>query len=169
VRGLSLFRLGSRRERAAADEPREAPAGIEAAGPADAPAPMPAGERRSTPRRDSPLVPALRAEFKLLGRPRSFNIDDLSLGGLGLRGAVDEGRGIFVGQRLARVQLVLGAHEALAADLEVRSRRNFRSFLVGEQVHIGCRFVGLDPEAEEELKQLLDGLAEIRGAVHGRR
>lgn len=167
MRGLSLFRRGSRPEPAAADAPLEARPCDEVTGPAQAAEQMPAGDRRSTPRRDSPLVPALRAEFTLLGRPRSFNIDDASLGGLGLRGAVDEGRGIFIGQRLLRVQLVLGTHEALVADLEVRSRRNFRSFLVGEQVHIGCRFTGLGAEAEAALRQLLDRLAEIRGAAGG--
>lgn len=167
--GFSLFRRGSRQQPAAADAPREASAAPEAAGPADTAEPLPAGERRSTPRRDSPLVPALHAEFRLLGRPRSFSIDDVSLGGLGLRGAVNDGRGIFIGQKLARVQLVLGTHEALTADLEVRSRRNFRSFLVGEQVHIGCRFTGLGPEAEAQLKQLLDRLAEVRGAAPERR
>jgi hypothetical protein len=164
-----MFRLASRREPAAAEEPRDECPDIDAAGPADAVGPVPASERRSTPRRDSPLVPALRAEFALLGRPRSFNIDDVSPGGLGLRGAVDEGRGIFVGQQLARVQLVLGAHEALAVDLEVRSRRHFRSFLVGEQVHIGCRLTGLGSEAQAELKRLIDRLAGVRSAVSERR
>lgn len=165
MKGLSWFRRGSRREPVAADAPRDAHPHSEAEGPAQAVEPMPAGERRSTPRRDSPLVPALRAEFTLLGRARSFNIDDVSLGGLGLRGAVDEGRGIFIGQRLPRVRLVLDTHEALVADLEVRSRRHFRSFLVGEQVHVGCRFTDLGAEAEAALRQLLDRLAEARGAA----
>lgn len=142
--------------------PCEVDAGVESADPAPA-AGIPSGDRRRTPRSDSPLVPSLRAEFTLLGRPRHFNIDDVSLGGLGLRGAVDQGRGIFIGQKLARVQLLFGERGALVADLEVRSRRGFRSFLLGELVHIGCRFTGLGPEAEAELRHLLDALAEIRG------
>jgi hypothetical protein len=105
----------------------------------------------------------------LLGRPRSFSIDDVSLGGLGLRADVEQGRGVFVGQRLARVRLVFGEQEALVADLEVRSRRNFRSFLVGEQVHVGCRFTGLGPEAEAGLQQLLAGLAQLRDSAGERR
>lgn len=168
MKGLSLFRLGSRAKPAAAAEPLAGQAGIDAValdpvflahGRAD--------ERRSTPRRDVPLGPTFRAEFTLLAKPRSFNVEDLSLGGLGLRGAVDQGQGIFVGQKLTQVRLVLVGHAALVTDLEVRSYRFHRSFLIGEQLHVGCSFIELGPQAEQELKDLLAKLAELRGESGG--
>lgn len=119
-------------------------------------------ERRSTPRRDVPLGPAVRAEFMLLGRFRSLHVDDVSLGGLGLRGSIEEGRGLFLGQRIAQARVMVGDQVVLVADLEVRIRRSFRSFLVGEQVHIGCRFLGLDPRAEAELQRMLSQLLSVR-------
>lgn len=112
-------------------------------------------ERRTTPRRDVPLGPAVRVEFMLLGRARSLNVDDVSLGGLGLRGTVEEGRGLFLGQKVPQARVMVGDQLVLVADLEVRIRRSFRSFLAGEQVHIGCRFLGLNPLAEAELQRLL--------------
>jgi hypothetical protein len=45
----------------------------------------------------------------------------------------------------------------------VRIRRSFRSFLAGEQVHSGCRFLGLNPLAEAELQCLLAQLIGQRG------
>lgn len=115
-------------------------------------------ERRGMPRRDVPLGPAVRVEFVLLGRARSLNVDDVSLGGLGLRGTVEEGRGLFLGQEVPQARVMVGDQLVLAADLEVRIRRSFRSFLAGEQVHIGCRFLGLNPLAEAELQRLLSQL-----------
>lgn len=120
-------------------------------------------DRRSTPRRDVPLGPAVRVEFMLLGRARSLNVDDVSLGGLGLRGSVEEGRGLFLGQKVTQARVMVGDQVVLVADLEVRIRRSFRSFLAGEQVHIGCRFVGLNPLAEAELQRLLSQLVGMRG------
>lgn len=120
-------------------------------------------ERRTTPRRDVPLGPTVRVEFMLLGRARSLSVDDVSLGGLGLRGSVEEGRGLFLGQKVPQARVMVGDQLVLVADLEVRIRRSFRSFLAGEQVHIGCRFVGLNPPAEAELQRLLAQLIGQRG------
>jgi c-di-GMP-binding flagellar brake protein YcgR len=121
-----------------------------------------ADERRGDPRRDVPLGPVVRAEFTLLGRWRSLHVDDVSLGGLGLRGNIEEGRGLFLGQKIAQARVRVGEEVVLVADLEVRIRRSFRSFLAGEQVHIGCRFLGLDPRAQEQLQHLLVQLAGMR-------
>ncbi|MDH0867837.1 PilZ domain-containing protein [Mitsuaria sp. GD03876] len=141
-------------------------AGLDAAvlaeGDPEGPAADGADERRGTPRRDVPLGPVVRAEFSLLGRWRSLHVDDVSLGGLGLRGSIEEGRGLFLGQRIAQARVLVGDHVVLVADLEVRIRRSFRSFLAGEQVHIGCRFVGLDARGEAQLHQLLSELAAAR-------
>ncbi|MBV8379516.1 MAG: flagellar brake protein [Paucibacter sp.] len=114
-------------------------------------------QRRSTPRLDVPLGATLRAEFTVLGRPRIFSVDDLSLGGVGLRGPVEEGHSILVGQTLA-ARLVLEDRTALTVPLEVRSRRPFRSFLAGPQLHLGCRFAGLSDAASGELRALLERL-----------
>ncbi|WP_431265607.1 hypothetical protein ACQ859_09780 [Roseateles chitinivorans] len=137
-----------------------------AVGTVDAPSPESGDEgdeRRGMPRRDVPLGPAVRVEFMLLGRARSLNVDDVSLGGLGLRGTVEEGRGLFLGQKVPQARVMVGDQLVLAADLEVRIRRSFRSFLAGEQVHIGCRFLGLNPLAEAELQRLLAQLIGQRG------
>jgi len=166
VKAFSLFRLVARAQPSAAKAPLEGEPGVQAAGEPSA-ADASVGERRSTPRRDVPLGPTFRAEFTLLGKPRSFSVDDMSLGGLGLRGAVDQGQGIFTGQKLLQVRLMLAGHAALTVDLEARSYRFYRSFLIGEQLHVGCRFVDLGPETELELRQLLVKLAEIRGEAAG--
>ena len=46
----------------------------------------------------------------------------------------------------------------MIADLEVRLSRTFRSFLLGEQVQIGCQFTNLSPAMQDELARLLDKL-----------
>jgi hypothetical protein len=58
----------------------------------------------------------------------------------------------------ARVRLELGPDSVMIADLEVRLSRTFRSFLLGEQVQIGCQFINLSPVMQEELARLLDKL-----------
>lgn len=114
-------------------------------------------QRRGSPRLDVPVGLALRADFKWLGGTRTFSVDDLSLGGIGLRGSVADAQGIIEGQGLQRVHLMQGERLALVVDLEVRSCWNFRSFLAGKQVHLGCRFVGLAEASEPELRRLLAG------------
>lgn len=141
---------------------RDTAMSVEGEGDPGGPAAEGADERRGTPRRDVPLGPVVRAEFPLLGRWRSLHVDDVSLGGLGLRGSIEEGRGLFLGQRIAQARVLVGDHVVLVVDLEVRIRRSFRSFLAGEQVHIGCRFVGLDARGEAQLHQLLGELAAAR-------
>jgi len=56
------------------------------------------------------------------------------------------------------VRLELGPDTVMIADLEVRLSRTFRSFLLGEQVQIGCQFVNLSPAMQEELTRVLQEL-----------
>lgn len=112
-------------------------------------------QRRHFPRLDAPLGPVLQAEFTLHGKARVMNVEDLSLGGLGLRTSAREGATLMSGQRLERVRLELGQSALLMVQLTICSRRPYRSFLAGEQLHFGCRFVDLSAAAGELLQQLL--------------
>lgn len=112
-------------------------------------------QRRHFPRLDAPLGPLLQAEFTLHGKTRVMNVEDLSLGGLGLRTSAREGAALMRGQRLERVRLELGQSALLMVQLMICSRRAYRSFLAGEQLHFGCRFVDLPAAAGEMLQQLL--------------
>lgn len=115
-------------------------------------------QRRRFPRRDMPLGPLLRAEFALHGQAYVMGVDDLSIGGVGLRAPMHQASGLMPGQRLRRVRLDLGVGSPLTVDLEICSRRAFRSFLAGKQIHFGCRFVDFAADAVAELQGILDQL-----------
>jgi hypothetical protein len=121
-------------------------------------------QRRRFTRQDIPLAPALLAVFSQSGRRREFQLDDLSLGGVGLRAPAHEHRDLLARQRLDRVRLELGPSQWLDVDLEICSRRTFRSFLAGEQLQLGCRFVNLSPAARATLAQLLADFELARSA-----
>jgi c-di-GMP-binding flagellar brake protein YcgR len=112
-------------------------------------------QRRRFPRVEAPLGLPMRVEFVLQGETFVLSVDDLSMGGLGLRSSAREGSGLMPGQQLRRVRLELGQGSPLAVDLEIRSRRAFRSFLAGEQLHLGCRFIDPAPAIGEELQRIL--------------
>lgn len=116
-------------------------------------------QRRRFPRLETPLGQPFRAEFMLYGESFSMGVDDVSIGGLGLRSSAHEGRLLMPSQQLRRVRVELG-HGAspLVVDLEVRSRRAFRSFLAGEQLHFGCSFMDLTPADHEALRLRLGRL-----------
>ena len=119
-------------------------------------------QRRHFPRLDAPLGPVLQAEFTLHGKTRLMNVEDLSLGGLGLRTSTREGAALMRGQRLERVRLELGQSDVLVVQLLICSRRAYRSFLAGEQLHFGCRFIDLPAAVGETLQQLLLKFDEAR-------
>ncbi|MET0518554.1 MAG: PilZ domain-containing protein [Burkholderiaceae bacterium] len=119
-------------------------------------------QRRRFPRLDAPLGPSLRAEFVLHGRPYALTVDDLSLGGVGLRTSARDGGALLRGQQLRRVRLELGQSRPIVLDLEIRSRRAFRSFLAGEQLHFGCRFIELAAPDRLELQRVVEQLNEAR-------
>jgi Predicted glycosyltransferase len=87
---------------------------------------------------------------------------DFSAGGIGMRAHPRDTIGLYVGRKLSRVRLELGPDKVMIADLEIRLSRTFRSFLLGEQVQIGCRFLNLTDAMQDELKALLDNLGSSR-------
>lgn len=115
-------------------------------------------DRRSSPRQAMPLGPAFHADLVVLGRSLSLSLEDLSLGGVALRASKSESGGLLTGRRLPQVHLRLGDHGAVTVALEVRARRSFKSFLAGEQVYIGCRFVDLTPAVQAQLRMIIEAL-----------
>lgn len=114
--------------------------------------------RRASARLETPLGVYYMASFVMNGRPYELQLYDFSAGGVGMRASPRDAVGLHVGRKLQRVRLELGPDSVMIADLEVRLSRTFRSFLLGEQVQIGCQFINLSPVMEEELKRLLDRL-----------
>ncbi len=114
--------------------------------------------RRASTRLETPLGVYYMASFVMNGKPYELQLYDFSAGGVGMRAAPRDAVGLHVGRKLQRVRLELGPDKVMIADLEIRLSRTFRSFLLGEQVQIGCQFINLSPTMEEELKRLLDQL-----------
>lgn len=102
---------------------------------------------------ETPLGQPFRAEFMRHGESFSMGVDEVSIGGLGLRSSAHEGRLLMPSQRFRRVRAELG-HGASpqVVDLEVRSLRAFRSLLAGEQLHFGCSFMDPSPAGTEALQ-----------------
>jgi hypothetical protein len=120
-------------------------------------------ERRGATRLEAPLGSAYLAAFVLDGKPYEFQLYDFSATGIGMRASPREAAGMFVGRHLSRVRLQLGPGPAIVGDLEIRLSRSFRSFLLGEQVQIGCRFTALAPDMQERLERVLESLGNGRG------
>jgi c-di-GMP-binding flagellar brake protein YcgR len=113
-------------------------------------------DRRAAERVETPLGDNFMATLEIHGNPHEWSIYDFSMGGIGLRCSKLEAKGLLKGRRLAEVSLVLEERTISVVELEVRFTRGFRSFLLGEQIHIGCMFINLTPEAESEIKTLID-------------
>ncbi|MCP2006592.1 c-di-GMP-binding flagellar brake protein YcgR [Duganella sp. HSC-15S17] len=114
--------------------------------------------RRASTRLETPLGIYYMASFVLNGKPYELQLYDFSAGGVGMRAPPRDCVGLYVGRKLQRVRLELGPDSVMIADLDIRLSRTFRSFLLGEQVQIGCQFVNLSPSMQEELARLLDKL-----------
>ena len=112
--------------------------------------------RRAATRLETPLGIYYLASFVLHGKPYELQIYDFSAGGVGLRASPRDAVGLHVGRKLQRVRLELGPESVLIADLEIRLSRTFRSFLLGEQVQIGCQFSNLSPVMQAELNTILE-------------
>lgn len=134
------------------------------AGRAAPPARLVQLQRRRFARQETPLGPTLRAVFQAKGKRRVLNVDDLSLGGVGLRGALRECRDLVAGLRLERVRLELGSAVLMDLRLDICSRRPYKSFLAGEQLHFGCEFVDLDEDNQQLLEKILARLGQGTGA-----
>jgi hypothetical protein len=115
-------------------------------------------QRRRFLRIETPLGLPYSASLMLGGRMVEMGMDNLSLGGVALRASPREARLVYVGQRLPRVWLELGRDVVLHTELEVRSRRAWSSFLLGEQHLVGCCFTSLTEEARETVRRTLDSM-----------
>ncbi len=111
--------------------------------------------RRSATRLETPLAGAFTASFVLFGTPYELQLYDVSAGGVGMRCSPREAAGLHIGRKLQRVRLELGADTVVICDLEIRLARRFRSFLLGEQLQLGCQFINLSPQMQQEVDRVL--------------
>jgi c-di-GMP-binding flagellar brake protein YcgR len=118
-------------------------------------APFPAScqvlNRRAEQRLDTPLGVNYNARFTLLGKVLELPLYDFSRGGVGLRATPEQAFELYVGKKLEGVFLELGPSLAIQADLEVRLLRPFRTFLLGQQVQIGCRISNISMQMKQSL------------------
>ncbi|SFV04531.1 flagellar brake protein [Pseudoduganella namucuonensis] len=112
--------------------------------------------RRAAARLETPLGIYFTASFVMNGKPYELQLYDVSQGGIGMRCAPRDAQGLHVGRKLQRVRLELGPDAVIIADLEIRLSRTYRSFLLGEQVQIGCQFLNISPQMQEELTKQID-------------
>jgi c-di-GMP-binding flagellar brake protein YcgR len=111
--------------------------------------------RRAAERVETPLGGNFMASFVLNGTPYELPLYDFSVGGVGLRCAKRDARGLIKGRQLVDVRLDLGPDTVIVTDLEVRLTRSYRSFLLGEQLHVGCKYMNMLPETERAIAKLL--------------
>jgi flagellar brake protein len=110
--------------------------------------------RRSEKRYETPVGGNYLATFIMLGQKRSLQLYDFSVHGVAMRAEPRYTMGLRVGKKLDAVRLDF-VDESIVVDLEVRSVRRFRTFLLGEQVQIGCHFTKMGPDTEEKLKRII--------------
>lgn len=116
-------------------------------------------QRRRHPRVNVPLGQSYSASFMFGRRLCTLDIDDLSVGGIALRGTRQETAMLFMGRALPQVTLRLSDDAALTVALKVRSRRRYQSFLLGEQVLVGCSVEQIAPQDRDWLAQWLSDAA----------
>ncbi len=120
--------------------------------------------RRAHERHETPLGANFLASFAL-NENSSYEIAvyDFSLGGLGLRCSKLEAKGLLRGRKVRDVVLEMGEETITIAEMEIRVTRSFRSFLLGEQLHLGCRFTSIAPEEESKLKRVVEQVSHAKG------
>lgn len=111
--------------------------------------------RRAAPRLDTPVNGSYAATFTLLNKQFELPLCDYSTGGVGLRATPDQAAELYVGRKLKSVRLQLGPALAIVADLEIRLLRPFRSFLLGEQVQVGCSIDNIEMQMQQTLQRLV--------------
>jgi c-di-GMP-binding flagellar brake protein YcgR len=109
--------------------------------------------RRAEARLESPLGGSYGARFTYLGKVFELPLYDFSLSGVGLRATKDQAYELFVGKKLEGVELELGPSLTITADLEIRLLRPFRTFLLGEQVQVGCRISNITMQMKQRLER----------------
>lgn len=112
-------------------------------------------QRRLYARWHAPVGMPFMAEFTLGGRLRVLSVDNIALGGIGLRASPTQAALLYVGRRLPRVWVEFGPGRGFMTELEIRSRRLLQTFLLGEQYVVGCRFTGLSAPAEAIVEHAL--------------
>lgn len=111
--------------------------------------------RRSARRIETPVGGNYMASFGLSGKQYELPLYDFSQGGIGMRASPEQCFGMHVGKKLIGVRLELGPALMVVADLEVRLMRPFRTFLLGEQVQIGCSFVNISMQLQQTLERFV--------------
>lgn len=111
--------------------------------------------RRAAPRLDTPVNGSFAASFSLMNKRFELPLCDYSSSGVGLRATPEQAAQLYVGRKLKGVRLQLGPALAIVADLEVRLLRPFRSFLLGEQVQVGCSFDNIEMQMHQQLQRLV--------------
>jgi hypothetical protein len=111
--------------------------------------------RRAAPRLDTPINGSYAATFTLLNKQFELPLCDYSVGGVGLRATPDQAAELYLGRKLKSVRLQLGPALAIVADLEIRLLRPFRSFLLGEQVQVGCSISNIEMQMQQTLQRLV--------------
>jgi len=112
--------------------------------------------RRAEQRLESPLGMNYGARFTIMGKVFEMPLYDFSLGGVGLRATPEQALELYVGKKLDGVLLELGTSLVLTADLEVRLLRPFRSFLLGQQVQVGCRISNITMQMRQTLDRAVN-------------
>ncbi len=118
--------------------------------------------RRSSERMETPLGANFTATLTLGSNTVEMTIYDISQGGVGLRCAKHLAKGLLRGRKLRDVQLELGSDTIHVAEMEIRFTRAYRSFLLGEQVHLGCMFLNLAPEEADKIKNVVQVSSPLR-------
>jgi c-di-GMP-binding flagellar brake protein YcgR len=111
--------------------------------------------RRAAQRLETPLGVNYVATFKILGKPYELPLYDFSLGGVGMRATPEQAFGLRIGKKLEDVRLELGPALVVVADLEIRLLRPFKTFLLGEQVQIGCSFASIAMQMQRNLESFV--------------
>jgi c-di-GMP-binding flagellar brake protein YcgR len=109
--------------------------------------------RRAESRLDTPLGGSFGARFTIMGKVFELALYDFSRGGVGLRATPQQADELYVGKKLEGVELELGPSLTIQADLEVRLKRPFRTFLLGEQVQVGCRISNISMVMKQRLER----------------
>ncbi|WP_186236040.1 flagellar brake protein [Burkholderia gladioli] len=116
-------------------------------------------QRREYFRVDAPVLEPYVARGTLPeGEGFVFEIDNLSLGGIGLRTVDERAAALEPGVTLPEVELNLAGHGKLALDLQLVSQRITDSPNGARRYQLGFRFVSLPGAAENTLQRLITQL-----------
>lgn len=118
--------------------------------------------RRAAQRLETPVGVNYVASFKLLGQVYELPLCDYSMGGVGLRATPEQAKALRVGRKLEGVRLELGPALAVSADLEIRLLRPFRTFLLGDQVQVGCAFSNISMQMRHNIEELVTTASDRR-------